>query len=147
MELGYSYLPTQAARYCCSWAGKQPQKRSLNLKPKQIGASIEGQPKASFGFEKVFCYIPVVVVADSGWIETACYARVESTALLPSLPSNTLSSILFKLEKLLPLEYIICLKQNFGKSDNRAKGKKQTRDGVEPFPRNTFPSKLSHPTC
>ena len=83
-------------------------------------------------------------MADSGWIETACYATVESTALLPSLPSNTLSSILFKLEKLLPLKYIICLKQNFTKSDYRAKGKKQAdRPGMVSNPSPALPSLLT----
>ena len=73
---------------------------------------MEAWPKASFGFEKVFRYIPVVVVADSGWIETACYATAESTAP-PPLPSQPSLSNVLKLE-FWQIECIICGNQNLG---------------------------------
>ena len=73
-----------------------------------------------------------------------CNSREHRAATLA--PFQTLSSILFKLEKLLPLKYIICLKQNFGKSDNTAKGKKQAdRPGIVSSPSPALPSLLNSP--
>ena len=138
MELRSSYLPSQAARYCCcSWAGKQP--NETVFKPKTQADQglgwrlVEG---LFWVFEKVRVIFRWWWVC-SGWIETRCYATAESTALLHSLPS-----ILLKLEKLLPLwNKWFALSKSLAKWCKRWK---ETRDSVDPFPRTTFPSQLSH---
>ena len=108
MELRCSYLPTQAARYCCSWEGKQPE---TVFKPKTKANQGLGRrrSRASDVFEKVG---NILLVAEGGWIETACYATAESTAP-PPLPSQPSLSNVLKLE-FWQIKCIICGNQNLG---------------------------------
>lgn len=112
------------------------QKRSLNLKPKQIGAPVEGWPKASFVFEKVFDILVVVCPTlgglKRGVMQQSRAPRCCSFQLAPfqTLPSSTL---LFKFA-LFSLKNIICRNQNFGKFYLSAKGEKQPKECCRPLP-------------
>ena len=77
-------------------------------------------------------------MSDTGWIETGCYATVESTALLllvstRSLPNPPSSTLLFKFA-LFSLKNIICLNLNFGRFYLSAKGEKQPKECCRPLP-------------
>ena len=99
MELRCSYLPAQVGRYCCSWAGKQPE---TVFKPKTEANRGLSRRLSEGLFWESFRYSGVGV-ADSGLgLETARYATArEHRAALPpfqhppSLPSTLLKLALF----------------------------------------------------
>ena len=114
------------------------QKRSLNLKQKQIEASVEGCPKASF--EKVLD-IPVLEWPTVGWgLKRRVMQQLESTALHSHLPSNTLSPSFHRVETF-STEICNLLNQNL------VKGKKVTVEStaLHSLPSNTLSPSL--PPC
>ena len=72
-------------------------------------------------------------MSDTGWIETGCYATVESTALLLVSTRSLPNPPLFKFA-LFSLKNIICRNQNFGKFYLSAKGEKQPKECCRPLP-------------